>query len=150
MPREEVIVTAIIKYINSLDGGVAEKVQGTSMSSGKADINACYRGRSIRIEVKTPDHGNKTSKKQEINLKRWKAAGAYCCVAYNLSDVKDLIQIIEEETMKDREKILLLLRKINSKVVYEFQDHIEIENPCIGENISFDFNLDGDLLRIYS
>lgn len=97
MPREEAIVSAIIKYINSLDGGVAEKVQGTSMSSGKADINACYKGRSIRIEVKTPDHGNKASEKQKLNLRRWEKAGAYCCVVYSLEEVKNFIQNIKEE-----------------------------------------------------
>lgn len=96
MPREEVIVSSIIKYLNSLDGGVAEKVQGSSMSSGKADINACYKGRSIRIEVKTPDHGNKASEKQKINLRRWKRAGAYCIVAYSLEEVKELIREIGE------------------------------------------------------
>lgn len=52
--------------------------------------------------------------------------------------------------MTDKETILLLLNKIGSKVVYETQTCIEIENPCNGENISFDFNLDGDFLRIYS
>lgn len=96
MPREEVIVAAIIKYINSLDGGVAEKVQGTSMSSGKADINACYKGKSIRIEVKTPDHGNKASEKQKLNLKRWEKAGAICLIAYDLETVKTAIESLEE------------------------------------------------------
>lgn len=95
MPREEVIVSAIIKYINSLDGGVAEKVQGTSMSNGKADINACYKGRSIRIEVKTPDHGNKASEKQKLNLRRWEKAGAICLVAYDLETVKATIISLE-------------------------------------------------------
>ena len=96
MPREEAIVAAIIKYINSLDGGVAEKVQGTSMSSGKADNNACYKGKSIRIEVKTPDHGNKASEKQKLNLKRWEKAGAICLVAYDLEAVKTAIENLEE------------------------------------------------------
>ena len=96
MPREEVIVAAIIKYLNSLDGGVAEKVQGTSMSSGKADINACYRGKAIRIEVKTPDHGNKASEKQKLNLKRWQKAGAICLVAYSLEDVKRALEECDE------------------------------------------------------
>lgn len=100
MPREEVIVAAIIKYINSLDGGVAEKVQGTSMSSGKADINACYKGRSIRIEVKTPDHGNRASEKQKLNLRRWEKAGAICLVAYDVDTVKTVIRNLEEQNGK--------------------------------------------------
>lgn len=95
MPKENVIVAEILRYLNNLNRSVAEKVQGTALSSGKADINACYKGRTLRIEVKTPDHGNKASKKQEMNLKRWEAAGAYCCVAYNLDDVKSVIAQID-------------------------------------------------------
>ena len=81
MPREQTIVNAILKYLNSLPCCVAEKVQGTALSSGKADINGCYKGHSLRIEVKTADNGNKASKKQLVNLKRWQAAGAFCCGA---------------------------------------------------------------------
>ena len=35
------------------------------------------------------------SKKQEINLIRWGKAGAYCCVAYSLTDVIDLLERID-------------------------------------------------------
>lgn len=92
MAREISIVDNIIKYICSLPNGTAEKVQGTMRSSGKADINACINGRCIRLEVKTADHGNKASKKQSINLKRWAAAGAVCGVVYSLEEVKILLE----------------------------------------------------------
>lgn len=92
MAREISIVDNIIKYICSLPNGTAEKVQGTMRSSGKADINACINGRCIRLEVKTADHGNKASKKQSINLKRWSAAGAVCGVVYSLEEVKILLE----------------------------------------------------------
>lgn len=98
MPKENVIVSNILRYLNSLECSVAEKVQGTALSSGKADINACCKGHALRIEVKTPDHGNTASKKQEINLRRWEAAGARTLIAYSLEDVKKLIQSIEEES----------------------------------------------------
>lgn len=91
MPKENGIVDGILEYLNSLPFSTAEKVQGTSLSSGKADINACVRGRAVRIEVKTPDNGNKASKKQKINLKRWAAAGAVCMIAYTVEDVKQVI-----------------------------------------------------------
>lgn len=92
MAREISIVDKIIAYICSLPNGTAEKVQGTLRSSGKADINACIGGRCIRLEVKTADHGNKESKKQSINLRRWSAAGAVCGVVYSLEEVKDLLE----------------------------------------------------------
>lgn len=92
MPREITIVDRILKYINDMPHGVAEKVQGTALSSGKADINACINGRCIRLEVKTADHGNKASKKQKINLRRWSAAGAVCGVVYSLEEVISLLE----------------------------------------------------------
>lgn len=93
--RESVIVDQILKYLNTQPECVAEKLQGSAMSSGKADINACYKGRSIRIEVKTPDHGNKASNKQLANLKKWEKAGAICLIAYSVEDVKNLIEDLE-------------------------------------------------------
>lgn len=92
MVREISIVDRIINYINDLPHGVAEKVQGTLRSSGKSDINACINGRCIRFEVKTADHGNKESKKQSINLRRWTAAGAICAVVYSLEEVKEILE----------------------------------------------------------
>lgn len=92
MAREITIVNSILSYINNLPYGVAEKVQGTARNSGKSDINACINGRCIRIEVKTADHGNKESKKQSINLRRWSAAGAVCGVVYSLEELKTLLE----------------------------------------------------------
>lgn len=92
MAREINIVDRIIEYINSMPHGTAEKVQGTMRSSGKSDINACINGRCIRLEVKTADHGNKESKKQSINLRRWSAAGAVCAVVYSLEEVKKILE----------------------------------------------------------
>lgn len=92
MAREISIVDNIITYICSLPNGTAEKVQGTFRSSGKADINACINGRCIRLEVKTADHGNKASKKQNVNLRRWATAGAVCGVVYSLDEVKELLE----------------------------------------------------------
>lgn len=82
MPLESSITHSIINHIKKL-GGQAEKVKGDSSSSGRPDINACYKGRCIRIEVKTPDNKNTASKKQGVNLKRWRHAGAVCMVVYS-------------------------------------------------------------------
>lgn len=89
--REAQIVKTIIDYLNSQPHCVAEKIQGSAAGSGKADINACYYGRALRIEVKTADHGNRASEKQLVNMQRWEQAGAICLVAYSLSDVKKCI-----------------------------------------------------------
>lgn len=102
--RESVIVNSILKYINSLPQGVAEKLIGNATGAGKADINACYKGRSLRIEVKSPEHGNKASQRQLVNLKRWRAAGAKTLVAYSLTDVKKLIKEIDNENDYSRDQ----------------------------------------------
>lgn len=82
MSFEKSITDNIITYIKQI-GGQAEKVKGDASASGRPDINACYKGRCIRIEVKTPDNKNVASKKQEINLKRWRHAGAICMTVYS-------------------------------------------------------------------
>jgi hypothetical protein len=88
---ESQITNRILKYLNGLEDCVAEKVMGNAFQFGRPDINACWKGRSVRIEVKTPDHGNKPSKAQELNLRLWDKAGALAFVAYSLEDVKERI-----------------------------------------------------------
>lgn len=96
MALESTITQSVIKYINSLKGGRAEKLKGSSSASGRADINACYKGRCIRIEMKTPDNRNTASKKQNRNLEKWYKAGAVVMVAYSLESVKKALYLLEE------------------------------------------------------
>lgn len=96
MSFEKSITDSIITYIKQI-GGQAEKVKGDSSASGRPDINACYKGRCIRIEVKTPDNRNKTSKKQDINLKCWSRAGAICMAVYSKNAVKYFITCLNME-----------------------------------------------------
>lgn len=96
MPFEKSITDSILEHINSQKGAIAEKVLGNSSSSGRADINACFHGRSIRIEVKTPDNKNRASKKQEHNLKKWLAAGSIVMVVYSKDAVKAFLSNLEE------------------------------------------------------
>lgn len=96
MAIESTVTGSIIKYLNSLPGGRAEKLKGSSSGSGKADINACYRGRSLRIEVKTPDNRNKSSSKQNHNLEKWRRAGAVAMVAYSKESVMAVIALLNK------------------------------------------------------
>lgn len=94
MPLESNITKSILEYLNSLPGCRAEKLQGGATASGRADINACYQGRTLRIEVKTPDHKNKASEKQKHNLDKWYKAGAIVMVVYSLDAVKCFIHVV--------------------------------------------------------
>lgn len=92
MALESTITKNILEYLNDLEQCVAEKVAGSSLTGkGRADINGCWNGRSFRIEVKSPDHRNKPSKAQVLNMKRWSRAGSICFSAYSLKDVQRII-----------------------------------------------------------
>lgn len=105
MALESSITSSVIKYLNSLPGCRAEKLKGSSTASGRADINACYRGRCIRIEMKTPDNRNTASKKQNHNLDKWYRAGAITMVAYSLESVKRAVSIINENDFGEFRRI---------------------------------------------
>lgn len=92
MPLETQITNRILKYLNeTVTDCVAEKVMGNAFQFGRPDINGCWKGKCFRIEVKSPDHANKPTKIQMLNLAKWKKAGAITIVAYSLEDVKELI-----------------------------------------------------------
>ena len=92
MPLETSITERILKYLNEeIECCVAEKVAGNAFTKDRPDINACWKGLAVRIEVKSPDHDNKPTKGQLLDLKKWKRAGALTMVAYSLLDVKKVI-----------------------------------------------------------
>lgn len=92
MTLENTIVNRILAYLNEeVEDCVAEKVHGNQYQVGRPDINGCWKGRCFRIEVKSPDHGNKPTKIQLLNLKQWRRAGAISFVAYSLEEVKQVI-----------------------------------------------------------
>ena len=88
---ESTIQTNILHYLKSLKHCEAENVHGDSYSRGRPDINACFEGTLLRIEVKTIDHSNAPTEIQKDNLMRWGRAGAICFVAYSLEDVKYVV-----------------------------------------------------------
>lgn len=98
MPLESSITKSILEYLNSLPQCRAEKVQGSSSASGRADINACYKGHTLRIEVKTPDHKNNASPKQIHNLNKWKKAGAITMVLYSKGSLEKLLEHVGKDT----------------------------------------------------
>jgi len=92
--RESSLTTRIIKYLNSLPGCKAEKRHGSQYSeAGAPDINACYRGRSVQIEVKRP--GEKPTRIQLKRLREWQEAGAVVGWATDLEGVKKIIEELE-------------------------------------------------------
>ncbi len=81
---------SVLQYLNGLPFCVAENVSGNSHQSGRPDINGCFRGRMFKLELKTPDNKYKASKKQQLNLRRWKNAGCVVGVIYSMEALKEL------------------------------------------------------------
>ena len=80
----------IQNYLKDI-GAYCFKVHGEIfMRAGIPDIVCCYRGRFIGIEAKEP--GNKPSELQLAHGRKIKKSGGLFIVAYNLEDVKKLIE----------------------------------------------------------
>lgn len=71
---EREVVSEGINYLRSI-GGYAWKVHGGRMgSTGEPDVDACVRGRSVKLEAKAGN--NKPTGPQIQSLRRWQRAGA--------------------------------------------------------------------------
>ena len=92
MGRENPFQSSVLKFLNSLPGCVAEYVSGNAQQSGRPDINGCIKGRMFKIELKTKDNEYKPSKKQQLNLRRWRRSRAIVGVVYSLDFLKEVFQ----------------------------------------------------------
>ena len=90
MGLENNFQASALKFLNDLPGCKAENVSGNANQSGRPDINGCYRGRMFKIELKSKDTGYQPSKKQQLELRKWKNAGCAVGVVYSLKFLKDL------------------------------------------------------------
>ena len=90
MGLESNFQATVLEYLNSLPGCKAENVSGNANQSGRPDINGCYKGRMFKIELKTPDNKNEASKKQELELRKWKNVGCAVAVIYTMDFLRDM------------------------------------------------------------
>lgn len=96
--RESEIQKKILEYLK-LKGAYAIKVIQAS-KAGVPDIICCYRGRFIAIEVKTPKTKYNTSELQKVNIEWIKQANGEVIVAWEVDQVKQLIERIDYEMDK--------------------------------------------------
>ena len=85
--------STVLKYLNSLPGCKAENVSGNANQSGRPDINGCYKGRMFKIELKTPDNKNEATKKQFLELRKWKNVGCAVAVLYDMELLKEMFSV---------------------------------------------------------
>lgn len=90
---ESTFQSAVLRYLNSLPGCRAENVSGNAMQSGRPDITGCYKGRMFKLELKTTDHRYQASKKQLIELRKWKSVGCVVGVIYTMNVVRELFEL---------------------------------------------------------
>ena len=94
--KEQDYQRKLVKYLESLGAYVVKVVAASK--KGVPDILACYKGKFIAVEVKTPTTRSNTTKLQEYNLKKVQQAAGYATVAV---EPKDLEEIINEIDGKD-------------------------------------------------
>jgi len=96
---ESIIVTSILKYLNSVPRCRAIKIHGSVfMQAGTPDIFGCIHvhhddlhvGQMLCFEAKVP--GNKPTPIQEHELKSWWECGAICAVVHSVDEVKHILE----------------------------------------------------------
>lgn len=89
------IVSDVINYIRSLPLGHARKVHGDAYTQvGEPDVDACVRGRSVKLEGKT-DRSRPTAVQAQA-MKRWRAAGALVGWFRSRADVEALLEHLDD------------------------------------------------------
>lgn len=90
MSKEKKLQKKIIALLQSKGAYVIKTI--VTNRTGIPDIIACYKGYFISIEVKGE---SKLTALQEYNINYITKAGGKAIVAYNLGDVNDLLDIID-------------------------------------------------------
>lgn len=92
MGRESSLQDSVLSYLNKLPGCMAENVSGNANQSGRPDITGCYHGQMFKLELKSPDDGNTTTLKQDIELRRWATAGCVVGVVYSMKALRKMFE----------------------------------------------------------
>jgi hypothetical protein len=77
-----------------LEGCRAIKVAGDARKSGEPDIDACYKGHALKLEVKRPGGLGPTPLQIGV-MGEWRKAGALAQVARSVQDVQEIIASLD-------------------------------------------------------
>lgn len=92
----ETQLTQRIKDYMVANGAYIEKIFGGGFqASGVPDLLACYKGRFVAIEVKTPNGKGVASDIQKIKIRMIRGSGGIAFFADSLDDVENVIQQID-------------------------------------------------------
>lgn len=92
---EAKLVRAAIQRINDEPGGFARKVHQTAVTGGgEPDVDACVRGRALKLEGKRP--GQRPTGAQTARMRRWAAAGALVGWFTSVEHVEQLLRRVDD------------------------------------------------------
>lgn len=98
LPRNEnALVNGVLDLIRSMDEAWARKVHGSPFQdAGEPDIDACLRGRAVKIELKMP--GAEPTPIQYASLRRWERAGALAFWATSVDEVRAFLVGVDDRS----------------------------------------------------
>jgi Holliday junction resolvase len=104
MATEQDIQRKILKYLESKHIYAVKVISASK--AGVPDILCCFNGRFIAIEVKTPNTKHNTSELQKHNISKIIGSGGKALVAWELKQVEELIEGLENGTISAPREIL--------------------------------------------
>jgi hypothetical protein len=72
------------------------KVAGSAQKSGEPDIDCCYRGRTLKLEVKRPGGPGPTPLQIAV-LSEWEKACASTHTIRTVEEVKEIIALLDSK-----------------------------------------------------
>lgn len=95
MRNESELAQAVRRRIESRYEGCARKVHGSSYGkAGEPDIDACVRGRAVKVELKMP--GNEPTPVQMGRLRAWQRAGALAGWVTSIAELDVLLEHVDD------------------------------------------------------
>ena len=93
--NEQAYQKKITKLLEDKGAYVVKVIVGNK--KGIPDIIACYKGKFLAIEVKTPRTMNNVSPLQTFNLKKINDCGGYSIVAWSTDRVEEILEMIDND-----------------------------------------------------
>lgn len=91
--KEAPVTAKIIREIRKLPFAHARKVHADMYGNvGEPDIDACIRGRAVKIECKAPGRIQKVTPRQVAAINAWRSAGAIAMVVTSWEEVEEQLK----------------------------------------------------------
>jgi len=93
---ESTIVDELLGWLNMHHRVYARKIHQTAITgSGEPDLDICWHGRAVKIEVKRP--GQKPTPAQRRRMMVWRDAGALVDWVSSLDELKAVLSHVEDD-----------------------------------------------------